>query len=179
MSDDLVDPRSWLPLRAVTLRFAEDMLGVEEIRDNEGEEVEMFQQAADLRPGDPWCAAFVNWCAEQGARLRNETSPLEDVPLQGYVQSYYEYGDEQLWIRSPDEPAGLGDIFLMYFDSKGRYAHMGLVRDPMPGESVFTTVEGNTSADATSGSADDREGQGVYSKKRHATDRIVFLDWTE
>jgi ABC-type thiamine transport system ATPase subunit len=57
-----------------------------------------------------------------------------------------------------------GDVFGIYFPSKQRVAHVGFV-DRVKG-AYLMTVEANTSPDAVAGSASDRDGQGVYARRR-------------
>jgi len=57
-----------------------------------------------------------------------------------------------------------GDPFGIYFPSKGRVAHVGLVRQW--GRQSIITVEANTSPEAVAGSSADRDGGGIWSKRR-------------
>lgn len=159
-----------------TLLYAQDFLGIEEQGGpNRGPAVELFLRAADLRRGAPWCAAFVNACAEYGFALRNLRSPLEKVGRQGFVQDYVTYGKGQGWEVGWDEVEP-GDLFALWFPSKDRYAHIGLVYDPpragVP-DGEFTTIEGNT------GDQGEREGYKVATRKRPLSDGVIFLRWTE
>ena len=162
------NPRELLPLHLAAISYARDMIGVREIGHNTGPEVDMFLYAAKLYPGDPWCAAFINWGVEQGAAVTGIESPLEDVPLQGYVQSYVDYGEANGWVI-PAHLAGLGDLFCVYHHSKARYAHIGFVYGIDYEEGTFTTIEGNSN---TTGS---REGIEVVELTRKITDGILFL----
>lgn len=58
------------------------------------------------------------------------------------------------------------DVFGMWFDSKGRVAHVGFVRDPNYSSSMLQTTEANTSPQAGFGGASDRDGDGVWNKLR-------------
>lgn len=171
MPRDPDDPRSWFPLRVATLAYARDCLNVREEGHNIGRMVETFQRAAGIRPGDPWCAAFVNWCAEKAAELKGVTSPLEAVPLEGYVQSYVDYGGEQNWIRGDDDTPGVGDLVCFYYNELGRYGHIGFVEEIE--SSTIKTIEGNTGPDGG------REGEGVHTRIRNRQiEGVVYLDWT-
>jgi hypothetical protein len=57
-----------------------------------------------------------------------------------------------------------GDVFGLFFQSKKRVAHVGFV-DRVRG-AFLMTVEANTSPDAAAGSSQDRDGQGVYARRR-------------
>lgn len=118
------------------------------------------------------CAAFVNWCAEEASGLVDAESPLEEVRQQALVQSYYEWAKADERLVSPPK-VGLGDLFLVYFPSRGTYNHMGFVRDPNPNGDYteFTTVEGNTN------DAGGREGYKVASRTRHYRDGVAFIRW--
>jgi hypothetical protein len=164
-------PRSQLPLHLAALSYAHDFVGVTEVGDNRGPAVEFFQRAAGIPPGSAWCAAVVNACAELGAAIRNqEASPLEKVPLQGYVPSYWQYGVLHGWdVEWPDVAAG--DLFLLWNNSLGRYAHMGFVDAVRPLVNRYTTVEGNTNL------AGGREGLVMARRERRAGSRSRFLRW--
>lgn len=171
MPQDPSDPRSWFPLRVATLSFARDCLHVREEGYNRGKMVEVFQGEGEINPGDPWCAAFVNWCAKKAAELKGIASPLERVPLQGYVQSYVEYARRNDWLRGEEEDIGVGDLVACWFPSKGRYAHIGFVEEVE--RSTIKTIEGNTGPDGG------REGDGVYSRIRDVKrEKMAFIDWT-
>jgi hypothetical protein len=66
--------------------------------------------------------------------------------------------------RVPAAAIGAGDVFGLYFPLKGRIAHVGFVQGKKG--NFLTTIEANTSPDAVMGSAADRDGQGVYSRRR-------------
>jgi len=51
-----------------------------------------------------------------------------------------------------------GDVFGIYYQNKGRIAHVGFIHKIE--RNCYVTVEGNTGPDGT------REGDGVYSKRR-------------
>jgi hypothetical protein len=67
------------------------------------------------------------------------------------------------------------DVAGIYFPSKGRVAHVVLIE--IWGENSVTTIEGNTSGSAESGSASDREGEGVYRKKRLKASLYKVRSW--
>lgn len=160
---------------AATLRIAEDQLEkeVREEEDNWGPMIERYLHAANISVPAAWCAAFVNWCAEEAYGLAGLSSPLEQVPQQALVQSYYRWGKDNDRLITDPSQVGLGHLFLLYFPRKGRYAHMGFVRDPNPtgNHEEFSTVEGNTNEGGS------REGYKVASRIRPYNDRYVFIDW--
>jgi len=159
--------RSYLPLSECAVEYARDFIGLEEHGSNLGPGVEWFQRLGRIRAGQPWCAAFVNGVAEIACAVKDVTGPLEAVPLQGYVQSYYDYGSSEGWLV--DEP-DVGDLFLVWHESKERYAHIGFVQIALPG--YIKTVEGNSNDDGS------REGREVAENWRQIKPGIVFLRWT-
>lgn len=163
--------RAWLPLHLAALSYAHDEVGVREEGNNRGKRVEEYQKEAGIPPGSPWCAAFVNWCARQAADLKGVYSPLEDVPLQGYVQSYVDHGKKSGWVIPPEE-VGLGDLFCLWNTSLGRYAHIGFVDGMRLAENKYLTVEGNTNRDGS------REGIKVAKRVRNMGSRVLFLRWS-
>lgn len=163
-------------LREKTLEIARSYLGTsEQGGNNRGEQVEEFLRAAKCRPGDPWCAAFVNWCAEKGAQAHNVISPLESVPLQGYVQSYFAWAREHGYVVTVEQ-ALPGDLFCLYYGNLGRYGHIGFVESVDTKRGVFKTVEGNSNSAGTRESFGGRDG--VVSNTRKLTGNVVFLRWT-
>ena len=161
--------RKHLPFELVALSFAKDLLGVTEHGHNRGPAVEMIQRAANIPAGSPWCAAFVNAAAEDAQMVKDMRSPLESVPLQGYVQSYYQYGVGHRW--TPLQHPHPGALFCLWSETKQRYAHIGFVVFYF-GHGQYTTVEGNSSMDGSF------EGREVISRTRHMGSRDAFLDWT-
>lgn len=163
--------RSKLPIRALFVLEAEDFLGIRETAGpNQGPSVDWFLRAAGLRSGLPWCAAFANRVAEIACAKKNLRSPLEDVPLEGYVQSYYRYGAASDWLTPDGEEPPFGAIALIYHPSKERYAHLAIVSDPHAADGRYLTVEGNSN---TTGS---REGIEVVANLRFYDEHTVFID---
>lgn len=70
-----------------------------------------------------------------------------------------------------------GDAWGIYFPSKGRVAHTGMVEQW--GNKVVTTIEANTSPEAVAGSAADRNGDGVWRKKRLKNQLFSARDWLD
>ena len=136
---------------------------------NKGKYVEVYLDAVNLDPGDPWCAAFVRYRFEQAAKALGLPLPAS-FPDSGYCPDYRAWGvGRGFWIpisseagRSPQ----VGDLALFYFASKNRVAHIGIVIEVHPWG--VWTVEGNTGPEA--GDGVNRDGDGVYKKRR---------DWSE
>lgn len=160
--------RNLLPAPLAFVAVAEDYLGIREVGgDNRGPAVEFFQKLGEIQPGLPWCAAYVNACAEISCAILNIPSPLEAIDLEGYVQAYYLHAKARGWIRADGRP-GVGDLFMVYHPSKERYAHIGIVAAVT--HDGFLTLEGNSNEDGG------RDGIGVFQNVRHFSDRIVFAN---
>lgn len=160
-------------LREKTLQLASVYVGAAEVGTNAGRLVERWQGDGKIRKGDPWCAAYVNGIAHDAADILGVVSPLESVPLQGYVQSYFEHFQRLGYIVSP-EAALPGDLFVLWYPHLRRYGHVGFVGPD--GVDVrakrYATVEGNTNRDGS------REGDGVYAKRRILGRHVQFIRWT-
>jgi hypothetical protein len=120
---------------------------------NDGARVEEYLKAANLKKGDAWCAAFVTWAFEQAGveAVVSGWSP-DWFPAK---HTLYKRGDSGN--RTPHQ----ADVFGIYFQDKGRIAHVGFVDRWESGSSSYAvTVEGNTN------DAGSNEGDGVYRKRR-------------
>lgn len=158
-----------MSLRRATLEVAAQYRDVQEIGTNRGPEVEMFQRAAGLHPGAPWCAAFVNYCAQEAARKLGMISPLESVPLQGYVPSYVTYGTAHDWLVTFNQVRP-GDLFCIWSSKLSRYSHIGFVEGTTANS--FMTIEGNSNDEGS------HEGKEVCCNVRLLKARTCFLRWT-
>ncbi len=56
-------------LRQTALTLAMTKVGVHEIGNNWGPEVEAFLKAAGIYEPAPWCASFCNWAAQNAASI--------------------------------------------------------------------------------------------------------------
>lgn len=180
-----------LPFQTVALLELRDCVGNAEVGgENAGPMVEVYQRLSGINEGqDPWCAAAVYWASLSAQAKKNERSPLRDVPLKGYVQSYVQWAREEGLIVEDPAEVGVGDLFALHYpwlnDGEGRYGHIGFVEQPHhKGDSArFDTVEGNTTVDHPETldreeAQEDREGDMVARKVR-AYDRLepVFIRW--
>lgn len=162
-------------LAQATLALALTQEGVkEEGKANWGPKVQEYLKAAGVTVPAAWCAAYVNWCAEQTAKRLGVKSPLELVPNQAYVQSYAEYGKKHGWEveRSKAQP---GDLILFWSTELKRYAHMGIVTGwtTVAGKRVLATIEGNTNDEGS------REGYEVAKRTRSLTNNVLILRWSK
>jgi hypothetical protein len=122
---------------AHVLNIARAELGVREVGRNRGARVEEYLRAANMAPGNPWCAAFVAWCfgqAEGRFGLRSA------VPRTAYCPTLASWARRKGLLRSHPEQ---GDLFLRWGKSGNveRFVHTGFVDEVMSGE--YRTIEGN------------------------------------
>jgi hypothetical protein len=150
---------------------------VEEGGANRGVKVEAYQKAAGLKPGDPWCAAFVAWNVatakgvakapswtsgsaittwqrgSRGLAAGDKATPSEGAALPTKVAPGW------VWVRASN--AADADAARKGGWTKG---HCGIV---VAVDAVgFHTVEGNTNA------AGSREGDGVWRKTHKWSDAV-------
>jgi hypothetical protein len=131
------------------ITVAKKYLYVREEGYNRSRDIDEWNRNAGVELGSPYCASFVSWV--------NHLVGLK-APVSAWAPDQ---------VRSNNVPFSSlksGDVFGIYFQSKKRVAHVGLV-DRVKGSYVMT-VEANTSPDAVAGSNSDRDGQGVYSRRR-------------
>lgn len=132
-------------------------VGVSELTGrNDGVMVETYLASADLRRGDPWCAAFVNWCFEKNGVAGPDR-------LAGYSPSWFPKD------RHSNDPPLRADVFGIYYASKGRIAHVGFIDRWC--NSYALTVEGNSN---DSGS---RDGTAVVKKRRLTRQLYATSNW--
>ncbi|WP_421977145.1 CHAP domain-containing protein [Roseivirga seohaensis] len=139
--------------RAKILSIARSQIGVrEKTGNNDGFDVEKYLATTGLGAGYAWCAAYVNWVYQQ-AGICKPTS------LQAWSPSWFP-PERTYWSVGENEyqPPMPGDVFGIFFSSKGRIAHVGIIED-WNGK-YANTIEGNTN------DAGSREGDGVYRKIR-------------
>ena len=126
-------------------------IGVRELTgQNDGDRVEEYLACVGHKKGAAWCAAFVSWCFKKAGvkAVRSAWSP--DWFKTNVI---YTHGEKNNTVPTKS------DVFGIYYQNKGRIAHVGFIDEWTDGN-YFITVEGNTN---DSGS---REGDGVYKKRR-------------
>lgn len=141
------------------------MVGIREATgNNDGPQVERFLAYVGLGKGYPWCAAFV--CTMYG-------DMCIDNPRSAWVPDLFK--DHIIWKSSySDWRTGInlfrkGDIYSIWFASKNREAHTGIVIG-WDADYLYT-VDGNTNI------AGSREGDGVYKKKRPKRQVYAIADY--
>lgn len=129
-------------------------MGVKErTGNNDGERVERYLRAVGLTKGNPWCAASMAF-VYNSCRIPN--------PMSGYCPDWFRapYLVYQRNLHGLDDfnTAKPGDVFGIWFNSKNRIAHMGMIEEVNGG--YVTTLEGNTNE------AGSRDGDGFMRKYR-------------
>lgn len=127
----------------------------EEGGNNRGARIRQYLDNAGIAQPAPWCAAFVQYCADVAARTLGVPNPLDAVKLEAYVQSYADQFKTQEVTEAQAQP---GDLVLFSFGGE-RWDHIGIVAQA-PVRGTFWVVEGNT------GDVNQRDGDGVYVKPR-------------
>lgn len=130
--------------------------------------IDAMNRLTGVPMGSPYCASFNAWCYQEGG-----------APP-GWPKSAWSPD----WVRSATWTAAKGgrtpkpaDAFGIYFASKGRVAHTGLIETW--GEASAVTLEGNTSPSAEFGAASDRDGDGIWRKRRLIRQIHSVRDWVE
>lgn len=165
-------------LQTVTAMYARDFVGQGEVGgNNRGPMVTYMLRAANLDPGAAWCAAFLNYCAECAACLKNVWSPLDQVPLQGLVQSYADWAKQNGLVVQGDHKVSTGDLVCLDTGRTDRkYDHMALVDGRRHTGEGYPTVEGNVSASAEE--IRERDGDVVAMRVRQFDELDpLFIRW--
>jgi len=154
--------------REKILAVASSQVGIVEKTGKNDGPVEKYIASVGLDPkaGYPYCAAFNYWVGKKALG----TSPY---PRSAWSPDHVKGGER---VTSTTRIEG-GEAFGIFFRSKGRIAHTGLV-ESFDGKN-FITIEANTNANAAVGSAGDREGQGVYRKRRPWRTIHNVRDWVK
>ena len=150
--------------RDLVLRVASATVGASETPadTNSGPFVEACQKVTGNKKGDPWCAS---WVARMGVRALGDLWPIEKT---GGCQALHDFG---LKHGAIDSAPIAGDIFLVWHQELGRFAHTGFVVEVL-NDGMCRTYEGNTSG------AGSREGWMVAERTRRFKPSDRFLRWT-
>ena len=152
--------------RQDVLDAALSQLGVTEATGhNDGEKVDAFLATVGLEgSGAPWCACFNRWSYDRaGLRKVGPRSALAAA-----------------WVASPTWTRADGGRTPLPGDTWGIWIGAGVHHTGMVekwGDQVVTTVEGNTAPQAIPGSAQDREGDGVWRKRRLVRQIYSAKNW--
>jgi len=150
----------------MVLAEARRYLGVTEVPvgSNRGVEIDYWIKEAGLDPklGLPWCAAFVDQVGRQA--LGATAWP---VPRTASVAAIAAWGKKES--RLLEVPLA-GDLFLLWHQELGRFAHVGFV-ETVPDPTRFATLEGNTNPGGS------RDGYGVFRRERATGGKTRFVRW--
>ena len=129
-------------LGAAALKVAQGELakGVKEEGTNTGAAVDEYLKAADVGPGNPWCASFVTWSLEKAGHKMDGTGW---AAVQTWVRNA-EAGNNDLEIIDASE-ARPGDIVTYDWGGQedfGADGHIGFLASEVK-DGKFTALEGN------------------------------------
>ena len=153
--------------REKVIAVASSQVGIKERTGKNDGEVEKYIASVGLDPkaGYPYCAAFTYWVGRESLGADNP------YPKSAWSPDTVKGGKR---VTESTEIEG-AETFGIYSSSRRRIAHTGFC-ERREG-SYIVTIEANTSANAAVGSEADREGQGVYRKRRHWKTVRTVKDW--
>jgi hypothetical protein len=152
--------------RQKVIAVAASQIGtVEKTGRNDGEVDKYLASVGLAGTRSPYCAAFNYWVG------REALGPKNPYPKSAWSPDHLKGGTKV----SKSTVIRGGETFGIWFSSKGRIAHTGLV-ESYDG-STFVTIEANTSPQAKFGSAADRDGGGVWRKRRPRLTVHSTRDW--
>ncbi len=147
------------PLRTKLIETFRSQIGVRQVGNNTGPEVDMYLAAVGLGPGNAWCGAFAGW---------------------GYLEHNLKIPTGAAWTPNwftqariiKNEEGLIGDVGGIYFQSLGRIAHIVVFDEDWDnGKNLITTIEGNTND--TGG----RDGHSVLRKYRSKNQIYRTANW--
>lgn len=134
-------------------------MGVQErTGNNDGAEVEAYLRSTMLGPGYAWCAAFVHWAFRQCGAVHQPAREFAAAARWGRSNVIWRRKGWQYDHNKDKRISEDGDLFMLYYPKLGRIGHVGIITGE--DDDYVMTVEGNT------GPGGEREGQGVYRRKR-------------
>ena len=161
VSNTVLYSQSYHPLNTLEVlqdlrELLEDQIGNVETGWNTGEDIDKYFEVSRFDPGVAWCSIFPMWAFDSLGIYFKATAWSPTWFKKGttiYVRDKYKYFEPRF-----------GDVFGLYFRSKGRVAHVGIIILWLPEQGIVITLEGNTNI------AGSREGDGVYLKQRQISD---------
>lgn len=127
---------------------------------NSGPVVEMYQRVIGKAEKEPWCVSFVQWCVREIDQRHGSKTLL--FPTES---------SQLLWIKTPTvarmakpEPGAIVIWTMFNNDLPLSIGHVGIVKEVLD-ENFMLTIEGNTASSTQL----EREGDGVYLKRRHVS----------
>ena len=135
--------------------IAYGLVGTKESGDNSGYWVTKFLKSVGLRPGNPWCAAFVSYCLDSA---KITTMKTRSGLARHFISKNKTIKATKVSFDNMQIPMG---TVLIWRRGTTTFGHVGFT-DKWVGKSG-TTIEGNT----TSGKSGSQwNGGGVWSRKR-------------
>ncbi|WP_316812619.1 peptidoglycan-binding protein [Pedobacter heparinus] len=134
------------------IEIARKEIGIREFTENSSPRIDQYLNYVGFRKA-PWCACFVSFCFGQAGYKAPKTAWSPAL-----------FPKERL---ARDALPGM--VMGIYFPSKGRIAHCGIV-ESLRGDYIIS-IEGNTNV------AGSREGDAVMRKLRHKRTIAKYADW--
>lgn len=156
---------------AAAIAMSEYERGVRETSENWGPRIAEYLANCDppIHSPAPWCAAFVQFCADRAAVLLGEKNPLDAVKQEAYVQSYYDWAHANGLVLPKNVRPKFGDLGMIYYPSLKRYGHIFFVVQEDDG--WVWSIDGNSNSDGS------REGREIVNKKRAVSTNFAFARW--
>lgn len=157
-------------LRARIIAEAKKCVGwKEKTGKNDGPEIDLILESVGLKgKREPYCAAF-NYFVYKNA------GAAKLVPGSAWSPDWVV---KPTWTRKAGGATPKpGAAFGIYFESRQRIGHTGLIVEWNEAKGYVITIEGNTSGADAFGTEADREGSGVFMKKRKISEIHSVRDW--
>ncbi len=123
--------------RMELVELAVSQVGVRELTgNNDGKQVELYLRSVGLEKGQPWCAAFLAWLHDKKGIPNPQSAWSPDWFKSNVVYDRFDLNEIGFTARP-------GQVFGIYFASKKRISHVGLIINQT--SQHYETVEGNTS----------------------------------
>ena len=152
------------PRSHALLEAARGELGVQEIPpgSNRGPRVEEYLSSVFLAGGNPWCAAFISWCARQAKATL--------LPRSGWTPAFLRAPGCRVAQEIPSTVAP-GMLFLLFYPSLARVGHIGVIEGPTDNPLEATTIEGNSNDEGA------REGYEVCRRTRRIDKMFALITY--
>ena len=138
------------------VHVAKENIGIREKgKNNHGKVVAKYLASVGFDEGAPWCGAFVYYC-HQEAGIELPGDPKKYAWSPNWFPKNKKIYDHRQSTKEPDIKPG--DVFGIWFNSKGRIAHVGILVSKYG--RFYHTIEGNTNDGGS------RDGDGVFGRKR-------------
>lgn len=144
-------------LNCQLLNNLESQVGIKEKPEgsNRGKMIDVYNKHVGNPIASPYCAAFVSYNLDSVGIIN---------PHSGYSPAYAQKKDIVWKNKGVQGEIKPGDVVTYYYSNLGRVGHTGFyIRNDVNG--YIITIEANTGGSGSVGTID-REGSGVYKKKR-------------